>query len=502
MKLVLLFFVWMLILDAKELSTCYSIQLLSFPSKNSQIHVDIPSSCQKIIIKKIATLRCGCYSDYKKSQNKLLEFKEKYPKSIIVSTYRYRFEKPIETQELAEDLVKNKLLKKHNFTFNPQKNENKSDIQEKLKLQLGKISLDYHASLLNQSDFYGLSLYGKYEQYINQNYFKREYTDYEYDLKIKFEFFKNGFFGHRKKKEARLKSSQVSYLKELSLVLQNQSKEKLSIYNALVSQINLDYFTQLSVLYEKAIFKRESSLKLSLSTVYEVDMLRQMYHRLTQSAKIYKRHKQYAFTPAIYALFQEIDTFLLKDIKDIKTYANVHNVDLYLQDARHDVSVLMKDYTDEVSMNLYVHRRTVDELGWYNTIGVEANLPIDFTTSEENSLARLEQKSLHITRESVQKSIENTLEELYCSFEDIQSYINIDKDDISYLNKRIQKFQSIKNNIIPNLDFDPDEKILLSSKKIIDLKFAILLKRAELFKILGEIASLCSLTDVTYLIKK
>ncbi|MEA3523602.1 MAG: hypothetical protein U9R50_11605, partial [Campylobacterota bacterium] len=283
----------------------------------------------------------------------------------------------------------------------------------------------------------------------------------------------------------------------ISSIMKNQFKNQLTTFSALTSEITLHYYTQLSKLYKKAIEERE----LSLSTIYEVDMLHQMHHRFTQSAKIYERHDRAVFTPLIYSILQKIEYLQLEDIETIKRYAKDYNPDLYLQEAEMEILDIPKSYTDNVSLNLFANRRTVDELGWYNTLGVEATLPLDFSSYEKQELARLEKKALSIAHTSLQQSIDISLDRLYLAFEDLQSYITIDKDDVHYLDTRIQKFKAIKDNTIPNLNFNSDEKILLSSKKIIDLKFDILLKRVELFKILSEIANIANITDITYLIK-
>ncbi|WP_434658676.1 hypothetical protein [Sulfurimonas sp. NW9] len=97
MKLLFLLLVCISILYAKSDDTCYSVQLTSFKFKKNSTYDfaahNYPKTCRLISFSNINSVRCGCYEKYRDATAALKKLSKKYPKPIIVNTYKYRFQK-------------------------------------------------------------------------------------------------------------------------------------------------------------------------------------------------------------------------------------------------------------------------------------------------------------------------------------------------------------------------------------------------------------------------
>jgi hypothetical protein len=499
-------------LFALDSLTCYSVQLRSAP-KTLSLPSTLPRECKEMTIGSYTTLRCGCYTSAKMAKTKLMHYKENYPKAILVETYKYRFIK--EEEALKKSIPKKRannqvrdwsilttlFTNEHSFRALPSTTENKDSIQKGMKQELLKNRENKQQLLSEQSNFYGLSLQGKYEQYLNQNYRFREYTDYEYDLKLQFDIFKDGYFEHKKENAIVEKKEQIAYLQNLSNLLKNNYAEQLLILNAVTAHINYDYFSKLKKLYEEALKHRMKDYNNSLSTQSDIEELQQMLNRFKKSANIYKKHQNSTVPNDVYELLSNIEKIKLQDFKTITTYAKENNPDVQLQKARLSLLDETPSYSDEVKVNVYAHRRMVDEMGWYNTLGVEAKLPLDFSAHERKKVLELEQLSSKITQKSCESITQSKLLSLFENFTDMQQLITIDKDDISFLQRRVKRYEIIQQNTIPNLDYNPEDKILKLSQDILDLQLNIDTKKVALFKILTNIAFLSNTSDISHLIK-
>jgi len=103
MRILVLFFLPLLFLYAKESDTCYSISLLS--AKNSadnklKLLTKYANSteCKILEIGSMLSVRCGCYDTVSQARQKLefMQRKGAYKHAIVAPTYRYRFEKKSE----------------------------------------------------------------------------------------------------------------------------------------------------------------------------------------------------------------------------------------------------------------------------------------------------------------------------------------------------------------------------------------------------------------------
>jgi hypothetical protein len=498
-SLVSILFVFSVWGDEQEL--CYSVQLLS-SQKPLQNLARYPAECKQMNIALHNTLRCGCLDSKRAVKNKLQAYKKHYPNAIVVQTYRYRFhtkpKKKLQKERKRDWSVLSDIFK-HSIFFTP--SDTTQNSQKNLPQAIISNQTTAESLLNSQSNFYGLSLQGKYEQYLNQNYRFRDYTDYEYDLTLQFDIFKDGYFAHKKKSSIEHNQEKIRYTQMLSFVSKNSYEEQLVLLNAANAKINYEYFSKLTTLYSEALKHRMNDYADSLSTQNEIEAMQQLLNRFKKTALIYKAHAQVGFPSSFYPFLENLDRLELQDFKQILQEAKKNNPDMQLQKARYNLLKNTPTYTDNMKLNIYAHRRVVDEMGWYNTLGVEATLPLDITSHEKQKVFQLEQKSTQIAQQSSQRAIAAKLQDLYQNFQDIQKLILIDKDDIRYLKRRITRFEIIEQKSIPNLAYNPEDKILQLSQNVIKSQFQIATKKLQLFTILSTIAYLSNTSDISHLLK-
>ena len=513
---VALFFMYPLL--GADLPTCYSIQLQSAKGLHTNLH-NTSQECQEMQIDTYVAKRCGCYESLEKAKKALLRYQQTYPNAILVQTYTYRFQKkPSQTQSLSYKLKANtdsvnntplvddnwSITKKfvdENFSFDTNSLLQSNYVQERFHTKIQNNQKEIQNTLANHSNLYGLSLQGKYEQYLNQDYRFREYTDYEYDLKLQLDLFKDGYLEHKKANSISQKQEKIEYLQTFSYVLKNHYDEQLLIANAALQATNIKYYKELTTLYKEALKHRKSSYINALTTQDELEALQQQYNRYKKTANIYAQHKRLLLPKEATQLLSKIEQLQLQKSETILNLAQANNPDRALQKARMSFLDEMPSYSDNVKLSLYAHRRVVDEMGWYNTLGIEGKLPLDFTSSEEQKVAKLEQHSHLLAQKSFESIVKNKLTQLIQNFSDLQQLIAIDRDEIRFLHKRIERYKTIEKNVIPNLNYNPEDKIITLSQQLIELKYQIALKKIELFKTLGNIAYLSNTPDISLLIK-
>ncbi len=481
---------------------CYSIALWSVPvslyKENSVRPAD--NTCKILNIDGHVTERCGCYDDPQEADMVIDGFLKRYATAYVTTTRRARFSSSdeVETSDTTEIIEAPHPFDLSMLMQTDVKEQRPKALQERLK----ENSQNKDQLIADRSDIFGFHLHGKYGQYIQQDYILRDFTDFEYDVQLKFEFFKDGYFERKKIKRRVAQASRLRYFQDLTTLQKNDYDDISLKIDALKSEITMHYYQESSAIYLDAIVQKKEELEQSLTTRYALTELLQKRHRFIHTAKIYERHDRSGIDSGLYRLLQEIEHLPLIELARIKEHAMEYNTDLRIEDSRMRLLDIDRSYTDNVKMNLFVNRREVDELGWYHTIGAEADIPIDFSVGEEQRLVKLEQQSHQIRQESFSRTLSHRLDSLYRTFIDLQALIEIDKDDVSFLNIRIKEFQAIKDNAIAKLDFDPDEEILAGKHETLDLKFELLLKRVELFSILNEIAYISNIPNIEHLVKE
>lgn len=139
--------------------SCYSVQ---FASSYSPIDTySFPEGSKAMKIGRVWTVRYGCYDDYKIAKNILYQFKNRYPNSIIVSTYKWRF-KNQQREKYTINNYPQKISKSPSkeFISHIDKNRNYSvprfystqPIQSKIE-KCYTVQLDFSREKLSEDDF-------------------------------------------------------------------------------------------------------------------------------------------------------------------------------------------------------------------------------------------------------------------------------------------------------------------------------------------------------------
>jgi len=460
--------------------TCYSIQIWSQKGAVDSMQKKIPNSCKLYDIGGYTTSRCGCFAEIDDAQKVLNRYKKLYPTAYIT--------------KIAQDNI----LKKH-LGFG-----SRDSLSYAKELDRNFIQLDS-----KDSTIYGLTIEGKYEEFENRDYKEddeqdvaiRNYVDYQHYIKLNFALFKDGFFEYRSKGRLERKSNKLFYLKNLSTVMKNSFSDMKIFFKKLNNQIEYRYYRELTKLYHESMKEYKNRYDNSMIERYKYSLIDQTYQRYTKYSKIYKIHKRLNVTKDIYRLMRSVDHLPLKSIDHIVDYALDHSSATKLVEAKNSILDESKSYLDTIEVDIYAKRNSIDEVGSYDTLGIEAKFPLDMSSSEEQRVARLKQHSNDIVDKSFKKSIRERISYLYITFTDMQKFVDIDRADIIYFKSRIDEFKKLKKDMIDGIYIDPDREILRASHKIIDLKFNILRTKVKLMAILYEIAYISGIEDISKLVK-
>jgi len=354
----------------------------------------------------------------------------------------------------------------------------------------------------NNSGFFGLSMQGKYDQYTHQKYLNREYTDYEYNLKIKYDILKNGYYEKKIKDRETLHSTQIFYYQDLINLEKYNYDANLENLDTLLSKIEVQYYTELVAMYQDAIKRKEKLLEHGDSAKYEVDTLINEKEKFLSLRDIYKKRAGESVDKNIYELLSKIDEIRLKDIAEVQEYAKNNNPDILIQKAKFDFYAIPKSFSDNIVLNAYASRRTMDEVGWYNTVGAEVDIPLDFSSSENKQLNHLQKNAADIKRKGIEQSVENSLIRLYVQFSQLQSLIAADKNVIENQYRQLDNFMIMAKYKVPNLKTNAEQNIFALQTSILDTKHNVLLKRLEMLKIILNISFLSNTHNIKNLLKE
>ncbi len=144
---VFLSFIFIVILNNHAFAksdTCYSVQVASIFDKEATYKntTQYPSSCEVISFTNVKAIRCGCFETQKEARGELKKLRKKHRGAIIVRTYRSRFNKVSNNEDLldADDLAEY---------------EEQGEIPFKLRVQYylyeSELSVQGHMDLVSQA---------------------------------------------------------------------------------------------------------------------------------------------------------------------------------------------------------------------------------------------------------------------------------------------------------------------------------------------------------------
>ena len=134
-KIVLILLLINSFLFAKD--TCYSVQLLSRIDKGNGTSIALekyPEDCQVMKIGKALTLRCGCFNAFVDAKSRLGDLQKEFRHAMVVSTYKYRFQKEKENSNYVQKSILQPLADEE------KKDQVQKSQQEEVKVQKKQIA--------------------------------------------------------------------------------------------------------------------------------------------------------------------------------------------------------------------------------------------------------------------------------------------------------------------------------------------------------------------------
>jgi len=516
-KLLIVFLLFSFNLFAKEL--CYSVELLSVPKSSRSSTISKPEGCKKLQIGDYISIRCGCTKSMKDIEPILHKYKLQFPKAYITRTYRYRFQikKRDEKEILPKIFVNSKKSIKANqaikvkeffiygYDFLNLKKEQEFVEKESIETTIKKLykNKDMQLKFLsNSSKFYGLSIDAKYDQYFNQNYKGREYTDFEYNVKLKYDFLKNGYFGHQKELKKEKSIVKTAFYNNIMNLEKYSYKQTIQNIDSLSSLINFNYYNSYYKLTQEMLLKQSNLSELGVVPTYEIQLLKQDISRYKKLVDMYDKKTKIPFNRDTYNLLKDIQNIKLLDKDKIKEYAKKYNSDVLLQTSKLELIDNAKAYLDDSVINMYASNRTMDELGRYNTVGIEVIFPLNLSSFEHEKLKKLQKSSIISYKNALYSYLDDSIENLYNEFEQTKELIKNNQLEFDILNDKLDKYKLIEENNIASLNTNIEKKIYLLKEHMLELKLEISKNKVLLLKTVIKIAYITNKLDINLIIQK
>ena len=516
-KLLIVFLLFSFNIFAKDL--CYSVELLSIPKSSKSFSITRLDGCKKFQIGNYFAVRCGCTKNIKDIQSILHKYKSQFPKAYITKTYKYRFQikKREEEKDPSQTVTKfNKTINInqtnkvkefliYGYDFLNLKKERDFIDKKNIETTIEKLykNRDLQLKFLSDSSkFYGLSIDAKYDQYFNQNYRGREYTDFEYNVKLKYDFFKNGYFGHQKELKNKKNLVKTVFYNNIINLEKYSYKQTIQNIDSLSSLINFNYYSSYYNLTQEMLLKQSNLGELGVVPTYEIELLKQDMMRYKKLIAMYDKITKIPLNYRTYNLLKNIQNIKLLDKDTMKEYAKKYNSDVLLQTSKLELLENTKDYFDDSVVNMYASNRTMDELGRYNTIGVEAILPLNVSSFENEKLKKLQKSSIIAYKNALYVYLNNSIENLYNEFEQRKALLINNQLEFDILNDKLHKYKLIEEHNVASLNMNIVKKTYLLKERMLELKLDISNNKLLLLKTMVKIAYITNKLDINSIIQK
>jgi len=504
-KIIILVSIFFTFLGASD--ECYTIELWSVHKSKYKKgieeikYLDENRECKIFYIGNYYTMRCGCYNSISDIKD-LNKYKKQFKNAYVRTTLKSRFVKKI----VSSKIVPSKIISKENsyidlssITLLPKISDkniiHKTDMEKDISRYKKSIEQQFH-QIKNRSNIVGFGIEGRYDQYINQNYLDREYTDYEFNVKIKYDIFKDGYYQHEKELKKTYNFIKILEYKNLINLHKYNYDDNIEKLDYILSKINVLYYDNLVKIYDDAIKRYNKLLDIGSVSKYEVDILIHKKNNFKALKNSYKKKNDILVDENIYKLLLYIEDFKLVNIDSIKAIANEQNLDINLEVVKSRFLDVDASFYDDVSLSVFSSVRSMDEVGWYNTFGAQVDIPLNYTSQETKELNKLQKESIKYKKKVIKQFVYNSFGRLYSSFDQLQLLIDTDKKFIYDLSKELDDYKIISKYNIPNLHIDYNAKILSTQSDILDSKYDILLKKIELLKIILKISYLSNIADI------
>jgi len=410
---------------------CYTIQIWSQKTALLQSGEKMQQGCSQHRRGEYTTCQCGCFATQNDASRALLLYRKTYPSAYM---------KKVSIKKTSLTSYLGFQTKQKQGDYRQALNENFLQTENEMETFTG---------------LHGLALEGKYEEYTHQQYATkddeayavRNYVDYQYYIKLNFSLFKDGFFEYEKLHRKAKQRNRIFFLNNLSSLLTHTRSEANLFVKQLNNRINYHYYLSLAKLYGERMQQSEKKYRNGMMENYKYTLLRQIYRRYKHYTAIYKKHKKLDMTQERYRLLKMVDHLHLRSMKSILAYAIQHSSNMRLVKAKNALLGESKNYFDTIEVDLYAKQNRIDEIGSFDTMGIEVKLPLARPGVEEERVNRLKQHANTIVAKSFRKNMENKIADLYVTFNDMQQLIDVDREDMCFYRARIEMFQKVKEKM-------------------------------------------------------
>jgi len=428
--------------------------------------------------------------------------------TVLPSSRSFKHKAEHETQAYLYKETQDKTNEYSLIDFNVSRAENLDDVNHsfehssitELMATLKKNNTKYLDILHDKDPFLGLYIGGKYENYVAEDYIFRQNVDYEYRLKLRWEIFNDGYFESKKNIERKVNETEIQYLQLLSNMTDINYDDKLFDIQGITLEVRYKYYLLITRAYEELLVKREQQLREGFTTIDDVYHVRERLENFRMLKEMTKAQVRQKVDRKLFLFLNSIECVELVEKAWLKSYIKEHSTQLQLQDRFIQRSEFFPEFSDKLKVNLFTEHRKVDTIGWYDTAGIQVDIPIDWN-DERRDIIKLEQANYKVQKRAMEKKIDQGTDSLYYQFDYQQKQLKILKNSLKYLYQREEQLNDINQKVIQGFKEDPSRASDLVKIKIIDKKYEILMKRIGVYEILLRLYHLSNADNIKFLIK-
>ncbi len=371
---------------------------------------------------------------------------------------------------------------------------------EDLAITLRKNEQDQLKYYENKNIFKGFYLEGRFEQYLNEDYEFRQDVDYEYRINARWEIFKNGYYEYEKIQKKEENKAKQRYLRLLSHVLDRYHENRGFDIESLKRQVEYLYNNHLEKAYLKLLKKREKQLQDGFTTMDDVYHVKERLENIRILKRLDASTEAKSTDEAILVFLQSLECVELVEKEWVLAYEDEHNIQLQLQENLIDELQFSAEYTDELKVTLFTEHRNIDRVGWYNTAGIKIDIPLGWD-NERSDIQRLEKANLEIEKRVYTENLQKHTSYLYAQFDYSQRMLKVLQNKLKYLHLRQKQLDLMSDNAITGYRSNPDREMDLLEIRALDLKYAIMMKRIEIYEYLLKLYKLSGVENIQSLLK-
>lgn len=359
----------------------------------------------------------------------------------------------------------------------------------------------FQSALRHVDPFWGLYFTADYGEYMAGKYSYRKHTSYEYSLKFRWEFFNDGYYESKKELAEKINETEVNYRQLLSDMIDRNYDDKLSQLQGYIITIRQKYFARMAAAYAELLRKREAQLRHGFTTLDDTEHIRERLETMRLNSAFYAAQEGVPLEPKLFALLNRIECLKLTDKAQFKRDVARSNVQVLLQNNFMRRADFFPEYTDRLKVNLYTLHRRVENVGWYDVLGVQADIPLTFD-SEREELMRLEKHNYKLQQAAIIKRLEQNIDSLYYQFYDLQTQVKIKQNSLRHLSVTLKRKAMLATASVENFRDDPLREAELLRIDIESTRYDIMMTRLEAYKILLRLYHISNADNLNRLLEE